>query len=51
MLKKRDKLYLLQKNIETTRLSSKLNYVKIRYFKIIRNIKRVSFKLKLFKDI
>ena len=51
MLKKRNKVYLLWKNIETTRLSSKLNHVKIKSFKIIRNIKEVSFKLKLFKDM
>ena len=51
MLKKRDKVYLLQKNIETTRSSNKLNYIKIRSFKIIRNIKKVSFKLKLSKEM
>ena len=51
MLKKKNKVYLLQKNIEITRSSSKLNYIKIRSFKIIRNIKKVSFKLKLFKDM
>ena len=51
MLKKKDKVYLLWKNIEITRSSSKLNYVKIRSFRIIRSIKRVSFKLKLLKDM
>ena len=51
VLKKRDKVYLLQKNIETTRSSNKLNHVKIRSFKIIRNIKEASFKLKLLKDM
>ena len=51
MLKKKDKVYLLQKNIEITRSSNKLNHIKIRSFKIIRNIKEVSFKLKLSKDI
>ena len=51
MLKKRDKVYLLQKNIETTRSSNKLNHVKIRPFRIIRNIKEVSFKLELLKDM
>ena len=51
MLKKRDRVYLLWKNIETTRSSNKLNHVKIRSFKIIRNIKEVSFKLKLSKDM
>ena len=47
MLKEGDKVYLLQKNIEMTRSSNKLNHVKIRPFKIIRDIKRTSFKLKL----
>ena len=47
MLKKRNKVYLLQKNIEMTRPSNKLNHVKIRPFKIIRNIKRTSFELEL----
>ena len=51
MLKKRDKVYLLQKNIEITRSSSKLNYIKIRLFRIIRSIKRISFKLKLLRDM
>ena len=51
MLKKRDKVYLLQKNIETTRSSNKLNHIKIESFRIIRSIKRVSFKLKLSEDM
>ena len=51
MLKKRDKVYLLQKNIETTRSSNKLNHIKIRPFKIIRDIKEVSFELKLLKSM
>ena len=51
ILKKRDKVYLLWKNIETTRSSNKLNHVKIRLFKIIRNIKEVSFELELSKEM
>ena len=51
MLKKRNKVYLLQKNIETTRSSNKLNHVKIRPFKIIRNIKNISFELKLSESM
>ena len=51
MLKKRDKVYLLWKNIEITRSSNKLNHVKIESFRIIRSIKRVSFKLKLSEDM
>ena len=51
MLKERNKVYLLQKNIETTRSSSKLNHVKIRPFKIVKNIKETSYKLKLSKSM
>ena len=47
MLKKGDKIYLLQKNIETTRPSNKLDHVKIGPFKIVRSIKRTSFELEL----
>ena len=34
MLKKRDKVYLLRKNITIKRLSDKLDYKKLRLFKI-----------------
>ena len=51
MLKKKNKVYLLQKNIEITRSSNKLNHIKIRSFKIIRNIRKASFKLELLKDM
>ena len=51
MLKKRNKVYLLQKNIKTTRSSNKLNHVKIRPFKIIRNIKETSYELGLPKSM
>ena len=51
ILKKRDKVYLLQKNIKTTRSSEKLNYIKIKPFRIIRNIKNISFKLDLSEEI
>ena len=51
MLKKRDRVYLLQKNIETTRLSSKLDYVKIESFRIVRSIRETSFKLKLLEEM
>ena len=51
MLKKKDKVYILWKNIEITRSSEKLNYVKIKSFKIIKNIKNISFELDLLKEI
>ena len=50
-LKEGDKVYLLWKNIETTRPSNKLNHVKIKPFKIIRNIKETSFKLELPEEM
>ena len=50
-LKKRNKVYLLQKNIKMTRLSSKLDHLKIKPFRIIKNIKETSFKLKLPEDM
>ena len=51
MLKKRDKVYLLRKNIKITRSSKKLNYIKIKSFRIIRNIKNISFKLNLLEEM
>ena len=51
MLKKRNKVYLLQKNIKMTRPSNKLNHVKIKPFKLIRDIKETSFKLKLSEEM
>ena len=50
-LKKKNKAYLLQRNIKMTRSSNKLNHVKIKSFKIIRNIKETSYKLKLLEDM
>ena len=51
MLKKKNRVYLLQKNIETTRSSSKLDHIKIESFRIVRSIKEISFKLKLSEEI
>ena len=51
MLKKRNRVYLLQKNIETTRSSSKLDHIKIKSFRIVRSIKEISFKLKLSEEM
>jgi len=45
------KVYLFTRNIATKRPSKKLNYKKIKPFKIIRNIKGISFKLDLPKTI
>ena len=51
ILKEKNKVYLLQKNIEIIRSSSKLDHIKIKSFKIIRSIKEVSFKLKLSEEM
>jgi hypothetical protein len=44
-LKERDQIYLLRRNVKITRSSNKLNHKKLSLFKIIRNIKGVSFEL------
>jgi hypothetical protein len=46
-LREENKIYLLRRNIKTTRLSDKLDYKKFKPFTIKRNIKDVNFKLKL----
>jgi hypothetical protein len=46
-LREEDKVYLLRRNIKTTRPSDKLDHRKFRPFKIKRNIRDVSFKLEL----
>ena len=49
--KKGDKVYLLRKNVKIIKPNSKLDYVKIGPFKILRSIKGVSFKLDLLNII
>ena len=51
MLKKKDRVYLLWKNIKTTRSSSKLDHVKIESFRIVRSIRETSFELKLSEEM
>ena len=46
-LKKRNKVYLLQQNIKTTRPSNKLDYKRLGLFVIKQAIKPVNYKLKL----
>jgi hypothetical protein len=46
-LQKRDLVYLLRRNIKTTRPSDKLDSKKIGPFRIKRNIRDISFELKL----
>ena len=50
-LKKRDKVYLLSRNIETKRLNKKLNYKKLGLYKILEAKKGDTFKLELPKGI
>jgi hypothetical protein len=51
MLKEGDKVYLLQKNIATKRLSDKLDYKKLGLFKIAKIKSLVNYCLKLPKTI
>jgi hypothetical protein len=44
-LREGNQIYLLRRNVKITRLSDKLNYKKLSPFKIVRNIKNVSFEL------
>ena len=44
---KRDLIYLLRKNIKTKQLSSKLDYIKLRLYKIKEVLKKVIYKLEL----
>jgi len=46
-LKKGDKVWLLYKNFKLRQLSKKLDYVKIRLFKIIEKISEVMYRLDL----
>ena len=45
------RIFVLRKNMKTTRESNKLNHVKLRPFKILRNIKEIYYKLKLLTNI
>ena len=44
-LRERDQVYFLRRNVKITRPSDKLDYKKLGPFKIIRNIRDVSFEL------
>jgi hypothetical protein len=51
MLKERDKIYLIQRNIQTKQLNTKLDHKKLGLFKIKRIIRLVNYKLVLPKTI
>ena len=44
-LRKGDKVYLLRKNIKIKRLNNKLDFKKLRPFKILEEIRDINFKL------
>ncbi len=46
-LKKRDKVYLLRRNIKTKRSSNKLNHIKLESFEILEEKKSINYKLNL----
>ena len=51
ILKEGDKVYLLRRHIKTKRLSLKLDYTKLRLFKIKRAIGKVNFELDIPKHM
>jgi hypothetical protein len=51
MLKERDKVYLVRRNIQTKQLSTKLDYKKLGLFKIKRIIRPINYELILPKTI
>jgi hypothetical protein len=51
MLKKRDKIYLIQRNIQTKQPNTKLDYKQLGLFKIKRITGLVNYKLVLSKNI
>ena len=46
-LKKRDKAYLLRRNIKTKRSSNKLNHTKLESFRVLRAKESINYKLNL----
>ena len=50
-LKKRDKVYVLRKNITTSRSSKKLDQIKIELFEIVKNIRDINYELKLLDQM
>ena len=51
MLKERDKVYLIRRNIQTKQPSTKLDHKKLGLFKIKRIIRLVNYKLVLLKTM
>ena len=50
-LKKRKKVYLLRKNIATSRSNKKLDQIKIESFEIVKNIRNINYELKLLDQM
>lgn len=51
IIKKRNKVFLIRRNIKTRRPSAKLDHLKLGPFKIKRKIERLNYKLELLKII
>ena len=50
-LKKRNKVYVLRKNIATSRSSKKLDQIKIESFEIVKNIRDINYELRLLDQM
>ena len=50
-LKKRNKVYVLRKNIATSRSNKKFDQIKIESFEIVKNIRDINYELKLLDQM
>ena len=50
-LKKKNKVYVLRKNVATSRSSKKFDQIKIESFEIVRNIRDINYELKLLDQM
>ena len=50
-LREKNKVYMLRKNIATSRLSKKFDQIKIESFEIVKNIRDINYELKLFDQM
>src|SRR5436190_10691584 len=49
--KKRNKVYLLQQNIKTKRLSNKLDFKRLELFRIKKEVRKLNYKLELLREL
>ena len=51
MLKRKEIVYLYRKNLKIKQLSTKLDFVKVRLYKVIKQTRFINYKLKLLAQL